>query len=1146
MKKKEKKREKINFYFMLQIAAIMIILVFSAMYVINKSLTSFAIFETQPSASEGKDVYIRESSDNNYGEATTLRIGKASNGINFRSLIEFNISSIEEGNTITLGILQLYVSAASNTEDITIKIYRVTKTWDEGTGTGSVTGNGATWNNATSSELWASSGGDYAEEIDSVTFTNESDYWYNFTITPIITGWYNGSYSNYGLILVSSDAENGNYTDISSSDAADSSLRPKLTIDYTSNAAPTISEISTNTNLTSPKLVNENIIFTISWGDLEGNQGKALICNSTNISVSQGCGDKTFCNTSYSPNSPITCQYTISNSENRTQAFFAAICDSANCSSTNQSSFYMNHLPNISLIQPNGNEIINQSEGNYPIRFNVSDADSDSLTASLYYGSAQNSTTNSIASNLNLISYCTDADSMTSTTNNCSYSWNSSGIYGYYFLTIILNDTYITANDSSNSSFNVTSVIDSTPPDITAQWFESYIYSGKTTFAYANVSDQNIQSVWLAFNYTSQNITMYNTSLTNYNTTFTAPSVGSYKFKIYARDVVGNLNDSMSWQEFNVTKPQASPQNSTSPSSSLPYHVIKITSQLNATDSLRDVYAYLNSPSEFTFLSDYPQNSPLGNFSDNETKTATWFLSTPITESSYVLNVTFTDYYSNSWNSSNMNLIVTSGIGGYSLIVSGYPEVETGENYYAEASFKISEIATAPDSIKITLYNPAGAKIVDSVSMTEKETGAYNYSYPVPGSGATEGQWETRVNATKNSISYYSNQFWKLVGGVFDVRSIIINDNVIPSLSISVTLENTGGADKDMFLSWNLTKENGQTYLISGLDTVRVNAYSTKTHTITPSTNYIGQVRITFVGEYSAGEKAGAYKVFSTTSEGAVTTTGGGGGAATIEKKSSILIQNFEKEIKLARGIEKTTSIEISNIGEKILTDITLELEGLNKSYYKITPVSISSLAPNKTQKFIIKFFITDLMEETEFNYLVRAKEVTAKESGKIIVTSMKEFLLSELERLKEKIVKTKEKIIQTKEELLVDLLSELSTCESTVKTMEFYIQEERFIEANADIKEADDCIDEIEEKISGIKKESPLKLEGYWLWIITWLLILILIAAISFAIYLIYKKLSIAEFLKKESKTRPLEESGKIKKNSFDEKIKRIEEKLK
>ena len=1130
----------------------------------NPTMLGFTIYESSSDGLTINDTYLREQfPDNNFGTSTNLRIGNISGGTEYVSLIkDYNISSISSGDTIVSAKLQFYVNESFGNSNITIKAYRITSDWIESQ---------ATWNDKTTSVAWTSAGGDFnAQELGSVNVSNQSGIYYNLTITEAVRGWVNGTYNNYGIILKAPNTAAGNYTYLASANETNTAQKPKFIIEHTANAVPIIEAVSTNSSLTSLIQVGNQVNITVNWTDLESDSGQMFACNSSAINTS-GCNETTLCNTSFQSSGPSSCIYTVLSTDNRTTNFWISVCDSNNCSTAEQSQFYINHIPTALVIDPNGGETVNQSLGNYTIEFNITDSDSDPLTANLYYGSTQNPTTNIITSNLNLTQSCTDSDSDTATANNCSYSWNTTSLYGTFFLTIILNDTYMlttTANDSSDSSFNIRSLSDTTPPNITAQWIDSDIYSSKQIQIHANVSDPNINTVWVSINTTPQtNLTMTNTSATEYNITWMGIEAGNYQFKTWANDTIGNTNNSMSWQTFSITKPNATTQNEIAPSTALPYHTIKITTQLNATDSLRDVYAYLNVPDGFTFLSNYSQNTLLGNFTTNQTKTATWFVSVPITESTYTLNTTYTDYYSNIWNSSNFQIQVTSGIGGYILSVSGYPEVETSEIYYIEADFEQTGSYIDPDSISILIYDATGSLTVGPASMTKESTGIYNYSYTV-GASATEGQWESIINATKSSTSYYANEFWKVVGGPFDVRTITIINSDISSLNISVITENTGGANKDLTLTWNLTRIDNNALLDSGSDTFMVPSNSQRIWAISPSTTYVGQVKITFIGYYSNTEKAGAYKTFSTTSGGAYCgdgicnngescstcsqdcgtcpTEGGGGGGGgeaitpVIPEKGADFKIISDDEIYLAKNIEKTVFLEIENTGNQILNNIVLDLGTLNKDFFIIKPIKINTLEIGEKKRFEINFLVSDFIGEYDFKFRIKSDELTKEKNSKIIVTSLEEFLEKEINRLKKRAKEIREKTNDK------DILNKLNNCEEIILELESNVKKEEFINAKDNIKNADDCLNNVDDKI---QKEAPIaKMEFSWLWIIIILLLILVVIALGFIIYVLYKKIGVIDFLRKKQESIPQKSksSRELKKEEFNKRIQNIEDKLK
>ena len=1111
-------------------------LIFIFSLIKKPSLTGYTIFESQPNQTDGKDAYIRNQSSLNYGTDSVLKVGKTLAGAETRSLLEFNVSSIPASNTIVSAVIQLYVSTL-NSANITIKAYRLTSSWNE---------TSTTWNNRDESQLWWTGGGDYASTaIDTVVITS-ANQWYNFTITSTVKGWIDGTNSNLGIILIpATGTSDGTITEFFSSDyTTDTSLRPKITIDYTSNAPPTINSTSINSNLTNLKKFGENVTFNVSWSDPEGNNTQIFVCNSSSITTS-GCGSGTFCNTSLASTNPSSCSYTIQSSDKRVTNVWIAVCDIGNCSSSNATSFNMNHEPVVFVVEPNGGETINQtSQGNYLVKFNVTDSDSDYLMSHLYYGTTQNSTSNTIASNLNLTTSCTDPDSNTSTTNLCTYSWNTTGISGRFFLTINVNDSYHIGNDSSNSAFNISSLIDNTAPNITAQWIENVrIYSGRNTQIYANVTEPNIDLVWVAINTTpQQNLTMSNSSGETFNATLIASTIGTYNFKVYARDIIGNLNDTLTPQNFNVTKPVASTQNFSVPSSSYPYATIKVTSQLNATDSLINVSAFLYTPEGFTFLNDYPQNTSIGNFSANQTRTAIWFLSTPLTQTNYILNATFTDNYSNTYNTSNINITVTLTADRYSASLEGYPEVETGGNYFAEVSFTNNGIAENAESSNIKIYDSVGSLIVGPVSMNNPGTGVYNYSYTV-GSSVNEGQWKTTTNTTKNSVNYYANQFWKVIGGPFDVRDITIINSATNNLQISVITQNTGGVTKDITMRWNLTKESTQELIDTGSDTFAVNANSERTYTITPNAGgFTGQARITFLGYWSATEKAGAFKVFTITAGETTpspTSSGGGGGVggavtAPVRKNYEFKITAPES-ITMTKNIKKTIEVEIENTGQDTLTNISLSLDGINKDYYSISPKTINKIKSSGKEKFFVEFSVSDFLGEIYFDYAVKSNELSKKASGKLVVLQIKEFFLKEIDRLKEEAQELKERTEDEK------LINDIEVCKEIIINIKNSVDKEQFINARDEVKKTEECLEKIEKKIE--KKPFAIPIPAITFpWVITWALILIIILLFIIAFYIIYKKFRIINLLKEKPS---LKFKDIPKKKSFAGRIRDIEKKL-
>jgi len=1113
----------------------------SLLYNNSFQTTGFVTYSAQPDATSGKDTYLRQISYTNYGTATTLKLGTATTGgeTQFRPILFFDTSSITSTDTITSATISVYLTSSATTGNFTLNVYRLTSNWTE---------TDSNWYNKDASTNWTSEGSDYNTEIIASALVTDQIGWYNFTITNLASDWIDGTSDNYGILLYAPDAIIGDSKEIASSDNADPSLRPTIQIEHVENAAPTINNISSDSSNSSPTQAGNDVTFQINWTDFESEATETFICNSTNITTS-GCADKTFCSISSSTTNPAICSYTTSTSDNWTTSFYVAVCDSGNCSTiSNENFFYVNHNPIIALTQPNGGETINQSQGNYSITFNTTDQDSNKLYANIYYGATQGSTTNTIQSNLNLTNYCTDPDFNTATKNTCAYSWNSSGIYGTYFLTIVLNDTFTTVNDSSDASFDVRGINDNQPPIITSTSIDATTHSGKTTQINATITDDNIITAWAAFNYTSTNASMTSTSSTEFNTTFLAPSPGTHQYKVYAQDIVGNVN-STEWQTFSVSAPNATTQNSQAPSIALPYHTILVTSQLNASNSLRNIYAYLNVPEGFTFLSNYPQNSYLGNFTDNETKTATWFLSVPIQEDTYTLNVTFSDGYSNEWNSSSMQIEVTSAIGGgYTLEIAGSTEVETTYDYYVESKFKQDATYTDPDTITISIYDASGNLASGPSAMTQESTGQYNFTYTV-GPSVTEGIWETIINATKSGTSYYINEFWNVVGGPFDVRDITVLNSSIDNLIINVTTENTGGANKDLTLVWNLTREDTGAILHTGGETFMVPASSTRDWTIYPETTYVGQVRITMMGYYSGTEKAGAYEVFSTTSgtstpETPTTPSGGGGGGGTTQtttepQTTSLEISLLDPIIYVTKSIEKTIPFIIKNTGTLDITNIQIDFENLETSVYTFFPSTIEKISAGNEKGVQLKLSFTDLIGEKDAILKITSNQITETRTIKIIILSMRDYFLKEIERLKSNLERIRTQLIEIGE---TELLKETQNCRDVITATETNVQNEDYILAQKNLEEASLCISGLEREVIKLTTSKNFEISDYWIWIITWILIAILILVIIIIALIIYKKFKLINFVKQNAEAP----KTPIKSEMLNAKIQAIKDKLK
>ncbi|MDP3987055.1 MAG: BspA family leucine-rich repeat surface protein [Nanoarchaeota archaeon] len=540
--------------------------------------------------------------------------------------------------------------------------------------------------------------------------------------------------------------------------------------------------------------------------------------------------------------------------------------------------------------------------------------------------------------------------SVTGTSNETSFA-----IQGFNFATFVWNCEAIDSNsltDFAAENFTVTTVADNTAPFINSESVTSDLTSGETATVRANITDNSaISLVWFSLNDTDGNLANYTMSREGstdfYNNSLEVGKNGTWYFKVYANDSAENLNNSLPWTAFNVSKPSAVSQNETYPTSALPSSSVTIAADLNATDLLKEVNVSLSVPSGFQFpFTSYPQNQSKGNFSAGEIKTARWFVYLPTNETTHTFNITWTDEYNNTFQQDSKQIVATYDATNLTntthVNIITFPELESGAVLESEVYVRdINGELVNADSVRISLYDPSDNLIVDDVNITSQlETGRYFYNYTTP--SAPTGQWTIVANVTREGNSFIDREYFRVTGGPFDVRDITITDSTIPSLGISVILENMGDGVTDIVVDWNLTREDTGELLDSGQDTIGVSGQ--QTHTISPSTTYVGESRITFLGTWSSTEKAGAYEIFTTASAPAETTSSGSGNSGSagdvITGKTIYEAKDEETEEGTVQRLRDGEKVKFNIIRDKIVQGHSLEIIDLQHDRATITVYS--------------------------------------------------------------------------------------------------------------------------------------------------------------------------------------------------------------
>jgi len=166
--------------------------------------------------SEGKDAYVIDIfSEDNFGDNFFLSVGVFT--VPFaRSYLQFDLSPIPLEAVILDANLGLYYDSSYELTSLPIGLYEVTESWEENT---------LTWDNQPASSNEVAN-----IQIIPASQTNDFVYWY---IADLVKGWYEGSITNYGIVLRDTDeSSDDGGVEFFSSDCPTASQRPKLIIEF--------------------------------------------------------------------------------------------------------------------------------------------------------------------------------------------------------------------------------------------------------------------------------------------------------------------------------------------------------------------------------------------------------------------------------------------------------------------------------------------------------------------------------------------------------------------------------------------------------------------------------------------------------------------------------------------------------------------------------------------------------------------------------------------------------------------------------------------------------------------------------------------------------------------------------------------------
>ena len=222
-----------------------------------------------------RDAHIGQANPTyNYGAATPLMVDSdepsgSSNDVS--ALLYWDLASIPAGSTIQSASVAIYV------EDVTASpgfdLYDMTQAWTEGTGTGSATGDGATWNTYDGSNSWPGGAGGASDRgsaaLANFTPTSTGSYQASLNTTGLamLESWINIPANNKGFMVHAGSTTNG--LDFTSKEGTTVTNRPKLSITYCAPTGPTVTVASAMTAFTTqPGVPSPQQSYTVSGSNL--------------------------------------------------------------------------------------------------------------------------------------------------------------------------------------------------------------------------------------------------------------------------------------------------------------------------------------------------------------------------------------------------------------------------------------------------------------------------------------------------------------------------------------------------------------------------------------------------------------------------------------------------------------------------------------------------------------------------------------------------------------------------------------------------------------------------------------------------------------------------------------------------------------
>jgi len=438
-----------------------------------------------------------------------------------------------------------------------------------------------------------------------------------------------------------------------------------------------------------------------------------------------------------------------------------------------------------------------------------------------------------------------------------------------------------------------------------------------------------------------------------------------------------------------------------------------------------------------------------------------------------------------------------------------------------------------PDSINLTVYKPDGfLYFSDSMSNMQKQTtGYYTYQRSMLSDTPT-GMYLAVVNVTQGQFQTLKLKAFRVArGGPYDIWLNLLKNEVRQGdyLDFTVTIDNKGEVSQDVYLEWWVSSGNETYYKNSGWiltpaltnQTISKQAYI---YTNQPLGTYFLNVKMTYdnvqpplfanstfivlaqqnITLPTYPPVTIIYPSYPSAPTGEVIFVKP---PPTEKKLRDILIERYETNISLVRGMIKIESVTVKNTGQLNLTNVSLFILGIPTTWFNITPEGYKTLKPDETAVFLINFNIPKDAQLGEYKITLSAisGDIADKKSATItIFQSLEELLKDELNKIKTALqeLEIDIKVAQKEGKDVSNVLIFVDEIKSQINIIEDNLKNNKTEEALKNIANVKNLIDRARDLLS---KLEVLKVKEFFV-IPSWafLIILILIVSVSITVILL------------------------------------------